>query len=31
MKRIKFYICPDCGNILTATGDAEGFPAAEGS
>ena len=23
MKRIKFYICPDCGNILTATGDAE--------
>lgn len=23
MKRIKFYICPDCGNILTATGEAE--------
>ena len=23
MKRIKFYTCPDCGNILTATGDAE--------
>ena len=21
MKRIKFYVCPDCGNILTATGD----------
>ena len=23
MKRIKFYQCPDCGNILTATGKAE--------
>lgn len=23
MKRIKFYQCPDCGNILTATGRAE--------
>lgn len=23
MKRIKFYTCPNCGNILTATGDAE--------
>lgn len=23
MKRIKFYVCPDCGNILTATGTAE--------
>lgn len=23
MKRIKFYMCPDCGNILTATGEAE--------
>lgn len=23
MKRIKFYQCPDCGNILTATGPAE--------
>lgn len=23
MKRIKFYTCPICGNILTATGDAE--------
>lgn len=23
MKRIRFYICPDCGNILTATADAE--------
>lgn len=20
MKRLKFYVCPDCGNILTATG-----------
>lgn len=23
MKRIKFYICPECGNIMTATGEAE--------
>ena len=23
MKRLKFYVCPSCGNILTATGDAE--------
>lgn len=23
MKRVKFYVCPMCGNILTATGDAE--------
>ena len=23
MKRIKFYQCPDCGNLLTATGKAE--------
>jgi transcriptional regulator with XRE-family HTH domain len=23
MKRIRFYVCPNCGNILTATGDAE--------
>lgn len=23
MKRIKFYQCPECGNILTATGSAE--------
>ncbi len=23
MKRIKFFQCPDCGNILTATGPAE--------
>jgi transcriptional regulator with XRE-family HTH domain len=23
MKRIKFYQCPNCGNILTATGNAE--------
>ncbi|WP_310601821.1 helix-turn-helix domain-containing protein [Anaerosporobacter sp.] len=23
MKRIKFYVCPSCGNILTATGEAE--------
>ncbi|MBQ8906857.1 MAG: helix-turn-helix domain-containing protein [Ruminococcus sp.] len=22
MKRIRFYVCPDCGNILTATGEA---------
>lgn len=25
MKRIHFYQCPDCGNILTATGKAELF------
>ena len=23
MKKIKFYVCPTCGNILTATGEAE--------
>lgn len=23
MKRIKFYVCPDCGNVMTATGNAE--------
>ena len=23
MKKLKFYICPHCGNILTATGEAE--------
>lgn len=23
MKKIKFYVCPECGNTLTATGDAE--------
>lgn len=23
MKRIKFYVCPDCGNVLTATAPAE--------
>lgn len=23
MKRIKFFVCPDCGNILTATGGGE--------
>ena len=23
MKRIKFYRCPSCGNLLTATGDAD--------
>lgn len=23
MKRIRFYVCPECGNILTSTGDAE--------
>ena len=25
MKRIKFYVCPDCGNILTSTGKGELF------
>lgn len=25
MKRTKFYVCPDCGNLLTATGGAELF------
>lgn len=23
MKRLKFYVCPDCGNIMTATGGGE--------
>ena len=23
MKRVKFYVCPNCGNIITSTGDAE--------
>jgi len=23
MKRIKFYVCPECGNIVTATGSAD--------
>lgn len=23
MKRVKFFVCPDCGNILTATGGGE--------
>ena len=23
MKRIKFYVCPNCGNITTCTGQAE--------
>lgn len=23
MKRIKFYVCPECGNIVTSTGDVE--------
>jgi len=23
MKRIKFYVCPECGNIVTATGTAD--------
>lgn len=23
MKRVKFYVCPDCGNITVCTGDAE--------
>lgn len=23
MKKIKFYVCPDCGGVLTATGEAE--------
>jgi len=23
MKRVKFYVCPDCGNILTASGGGE--------
>lgn len=23
MKRLKFFVCPDCGNIVTATGGAE--------
>ena len=25
MKRVKFYVCPDCGNVLTATGGGELF------
>lgn len=23
MKRIRFYVCPDCGNVMTMTGEAE--------
>ena len=23
MKRVKFYVCPSCGNLMTATGEAE--------
>ena len=23
MKKLKFYICPDCGNIITATSQAD--------
>ncbi len=23
MKRVKFYVCPNCGNLLTSTGDAD--------
>lgn len=23
MKKIKFYVCPNCGNVMTATGEAE--------
>ncbi|PHV71791.1 XRE family transcriptional regulator [Sporanaerobium hydrogeniformans] len=23
MKRIKFYVCPSCGNVMTATGEAD--------
>lgn len=23
MKKIKFYVCPECGNVLCSTGDAE--------
>lgn len=23
MKKVKFYVCPDCGNIVTATGNGE--------
>ena len=23
MKKIKFYVCPNCGNVLTGTGEAE--------
>ena len=22
MKRIRFYVCPECGNVITATGEA---------
>lgn len=25
MKKIKFYVCPNCGNVLTATGEGEVF------
>lgn len=25
MKRIKFYVCPECGNIMTGTGNGELF------
>jgi len=23
MKRLKFYVCPNCGNVITSTGEAE--------
>ena len=23
MKRVKFYVCPNCGNVLSSTGEAE--------
>ncbi len=23
MKKIKFYVCPDCGNVITGTGEAD--------
>ena len=23
MRRIRFYVCPDCGNVITMTGDAQ--------
>src|SRR5574344_1582201 len=23
MKRVKFYVCPNCGNIITSTGEVE--------
>lgn len=25
MKRLRFYVCPDCGNVLTASGGGEIF------